>query len=361
MRHYIQHGRASVLVDGQYGSTGKGLLAAYLASQPQNRVDFAVTNASANAGHWTKFADPDKRDFVCFHIPTFGVVQESAEIYLNAGAIIDPDILFQEIETLGISRRRIKIHPNAAVIEGLDKDLENFKGSYAEAISSTRKGVGSALARKVTRSAGLAKADPRLQEFIGVVPLNSLLNRGARVSVEVPQGFSLSVDGPFYPYCTSRNCTVMQGLSDALIHPSFLGSVAMSMRTHPIRVGNLPGQSSGDCYDDQEEITFESIGVAPEYTTVTKRMRRIFTWSSQQAYEAVAANRPDLVFLNFCNYVKDPQTLDRIIQSINHAMCSAGHYANILTGYGPNVEDVRFEAKFNARFNAKFNAVGRKH
>ena len=52
---YIKNGKASVLVDGQFGSTGKGLLAAYLALQPQNEVDIATTNASANAGHWTKF------------------------------------------------------------------------------------------------------------------------------------------------------------------------------------------------------------------------------------------------------------------------------------------------------------------
>jgi adenylosuccinate synthase len=172
-----------------------------------------------------------------------------------------------------------------------------------------------------------------------------------RVSVEVPQGFSLSVDGKFYPYCTSRNCTVMQALSDAGIHAHFIGRIAMSLRTYPIRVGSLPGQTSGDCYEDQEEITFESIGQEPEFTTVTGRKRRIFTWSRAQVYDAIIANRPDIVFLNFCNYVRDETVLAEMAKDINFATLSAGFYADILTGYGPNVEDVRYEDRYNSRMS----------
>ena len=43
-------GKASVLVDGQFGSTGKGLAAAYLAEHIKQPLDVATTNAGAQAG-----------------------------------------------------------------------------------------------------------------------------------------------------------------------------------------------------------------------------------------------------------------------------------------------------------------------
>jgi adenylosuccinate synthase len=139
---YIQNGKCAVLVDGQFGSTGKGLLAAYLAGLPENRVNIATTNASANAGHWTKYKDPAKRDFCCYHLPTFGVVQPNSEIYLNAGSVINPQLLFKEMIECGVDRTRVTIHPNAAIITQGDIDEETHPQSNATRISSTRKGVG---------------------------------------------------------------------------------------------------------------------------------------------------------------------------------------------------------------------------
>jgi len=348
--NYIKHGKVSVLVDGQFGSTGKGLLAAYLASQPGNEADIAVTNSSANAGHWTKFADPIKKDFCCFHLPTFGVMQPYCDIYLNAGAIINPALLMQEIEENFISRKRIHIHPNAAVITEDDIDEEQAQSSQATKIASTRKGVGAALARKIMRRATLAGRDPKLREFIHRYDLNDTLKRGGRVSIEVPQGFSLSINSHFYPHCTSRQCTVSQGLADAQIHPAFLGKVAMSVRTYPIRVGNIMDGghelgNSGGVYSDQQETSFSELGVEEERTTVTNRVRRIFTWSNQQFYEAFSENRPDIVFLNFMNYIKNEEYHSRIMHSI-HKDWHARKDFDILYGYGPNVEDVKKELEY---------------
>jgi len=337
---YIKSGAASVLIDGQFGSTGKGLLAAYLAEQPQNHIDIATTNASANAGHWTKYAD-DREDFCCFHLPTFGIVQEDCQIYINAGAIINVDMLLKEMDEHNIGPERLTIHPNAAIITDQDIEDESNIDSSTTRISSTRKGVGSALARKVWRSAELAGQNDRLKEFIDVIDLNWAMNGGARVSVEVPQGYGLSVNGPFYPYCTSRNCTVSQGLADAGIHPSFLGEVAMSVRTFPIRVGSIPNLGySGDVYPDQHETSFEDLGVEEELTTVTKRVRRIFTWSDLQFKEALSEIRPTLTFLNFCNYDPNYEDTIRRIRVLNEQMLP--HRQHLLLGFGPNVEDVKW-------------------
>ena len=341
---YIRNGTASVLVDGQFGSTGKGLLAAYLASQPHNEVDIATTNASANAGHWTKFSTTPSRNFCCYHLPTFGVIQQDATIYINAGAIINVDLLMKEADDIGISSKNVIIHPNATIITQQDIDEENADTSMATQISSTRKGVGNALARKIKRTGGLAKDNKILLSRFTVrrIDLNSRLQKGARVSVEVPQGHSLSVNGRFYPYCTSRNCNVGQGIADAEIHPIFVENVAMSLRTYPIRVGSIPKLGySGDVYPDHEEVTFNDLQVDEEYTTVTKRVRRVFTWGQQQFDEAITLNRPTLLFLNFCNYASDEQ-IQQICQQMGQSCLEKlSYHPDLLMGWGAEIEMVR--------------------
>lgn len=343
---YIFSGKAAVLVDGQFGSTGKGLLAAYLAHQPNNFVDFAVTNASANAGHWTKYRD--KEGFCCFHMPTFGVVQEDCTIYVNAGAIIHPGILLKELDTLNISHNRVIVHPNAAIIRDEDIEQEQDKNSGATYIASTQKGVGQALINKIGRKAlNVASNCSQLKHLVGNIDLNYELEQGARVSVEVPQGYSLSINSEFYPHTTSRQCTVTQGLSDANIHPFFLGSVSQSMRTYPIRVGHIYDDAghivghSGHVYDDQREITWDALGVQPELTTVTGRVRRIFTWSWKQYEKSIMDNRPTHLFINFLNYMREDIIAINLIDEINRRYEDIiGTKATMIYGRGPNVEDV---------------------
>lgn len=332
---FTQPGFASVLCDGQFGSTGKGLAAGYLASL--NRSDLAVTNASANAGHTTVIG---QRKFVTFHLPTFGVLQD-IPIYLDAGAIINPAKLLEEIETLGVNPARIKIHPRAAVITDAMIKAESQNDSQTTKLASTRKGVGTALSEKVMRRSPLAAGTPELAPFIGVYDLNGELDRGRRVTVEVPQGFSLSLNaGLSYPYCTSRDCTVGQGLSDAGIHPRFLGKTMMVARTFPIRVGNIVEDgktlgTSGPCYHDQEEVTFDSLGQTPEVTTVTKRVRRIFTWSNRQYHEACRMNQPDFVLLTFCDYLHTRTELKNIVSDAIFYGKPITHFSN-----GPDVSNV---------------------
>lgn len=172
---------------------------------------------------------------------------------------------------------------------------------------------------------------------------------GTRFDIEVEEdhNFFVSNGKGYYNIenCTSRDCTVNQALSDANIHPRFLGKVAVALRTFPIRVGNLmDGDNrvgySGDCYHDQKEVTFEEIGVEPELTTVTKRVRRIFTWSPQQFNDMICSNYPDLVFLNFVNYIKTKQQFDEIIDSMHGVARSNGCAPSIVFGLGPKISDV---------------------
>jgi len=162
------------------------------------------------------------------------------------------------------------------------------------------------------------------------------------VFVETAQGFSLGINSArFYPHTTSRECTVMQALSDARIPARMLKRSVACFRTFPIRVGNTVTGHSGGHYEDQAETRWEEIGQPPELTTVTKRVRRVFTWSRIQFRECIAANQPDLIFLNFCNYLREVGVSQRVNEILDDYFHVTGRYPEaILGGFGPKCEDI---------------------
>ena len=107
---------AHVIVDGQFGSTGKGVLAAWLAREAVSsgtKFDAVMTSAGPNSGH-TFYHNDEKH--VLKQLPTFAVASHlmgvTVPIVLTAGAIIHPDILREEAKKYpGIP---IHVHPCAA-------------------------------------------------------------------------------------------------------------------------------------------------------------------------------------------------------------------------------------------------------
>lgn len=352
---------ASVLVGGQFGSEGKGLAAAWLADQT-GHVDIATTNAGAQAGHTTKYADGT--GFVCFHLPTTAVAKQRLPVrtvydsrtkmnstiaYINGGSIIDIDALEKEIADCGIPPHLVKIHPRAAVISAGHKLREQDTNAGPSKIASTQKGVGAALSDKIMRRAETAQSFLRLAPMIENIGLNDKISRGEAVVVEIPQGTDLSINhGLSYPYCTSRDCWVGSGLDAAGIHPCFVGPVCMVVRTYPIRVGHLYNEmgetigTSGPFYADGPELDWEKDfpTVEPERTTVTKRVRRIASWSNMQYRRSLALNRPTIVFLNFCNYLSSPGELLGLAYRMDFEHKAVGLRVRMAYGFGPCVEDV---------------------
>ena len=330
---------AYVLVDGQFGSTGKGLVAAALAEMFHDRVTSVTCNAGPNSGH-TSYVNGEK--IVLCQLPTFGVVARKfgsrPTIQMNAGAIIDSERLEWEIANYASDPFGVFVSGRAALVNAgaieAEKHLKNSVGS-------TGKGTGAALAAKIMRQPGATWSS---------VSANSMALEGEMwqtaygpVFVEVSQGFSLSLNAaPFYPYCTSRDCTVGQALSDAGIHPKRLQQTIMVVRTYPIRVG---GQS-GPCYDDQKEILWSDIGVEPEVTTVTKKQRRLFTWSREQFRRAVAANEPDHIVLNFANYLKSERAIREMVSMMieDYNAVLGWSPTTVAIGRGPNNNDLELVA-----------------
>jgi adenylosuccinate synthase len=341
------------VVDGQYGSTGKGALAAWLAQQASGQdVRFAgtISNAGPNSGH-TFYHNGEKH--VLKQLPTFAVASALLNdgydmVFLSAGAIIDPEILIAEAQRY--PKIMIFVHPNAAVITTEDKIAER-SGSVA-AVAGTRSGTGAALARKVLRDPKAVIGHPENAENwiwpdnvkVGFPVGFDWVNH--RYFMEVSQGFSLGLnDHRFYPKTTSRECTVMQGISDARIPPKAVTRTYLSLRTYPIRVGNVDGFSSGNYYPDQFETSWEDIGQEPELTTVTQRIRRVFTFSEQQTADAIRANDPDFIFLNFMNYLSEAGQRE-ILEKMERVQRQHRREVPIIGGFGPTSEDIKFLGDF---------------
>lgn len=348
---WAETGRAAVLVGGQFGSEGKGLIAAYLARNIERdfgSAHIATTNAGAQAGHTTMYRNGKK--FVCFHLPTAGVVNKSAINYINAGSIIDIDSLEKEILDTGVHPRQVAINPMASVITQAARDAERNTASSTTKIASTQKGVGQTIADKVMRKNIVAGMCATLLPFSDTLHLNEYLHssKGA-VTVEVPQGFSLSINhSGHYPYTTSRDCWVGSGLNDAGIHPKYIGKVCMVVRTYPIRVGNIMnemgetlGNSGGFDHGSMELSWSNWPKIEPERTTVTKRVRRIATWSNPQYMKALALNRPDIVAVTFCNYCSNEGELSHLhSQMVAAEEKVLGRATQKIWSATPYVEDV---------------------
>lgn len=349
---FKQRGKASFILGGQWGSEGKGAAAAFVGVN--HRFDIVTTNAGAQAGHTSTHKGKTK---VVFHLPTAALYSD-AIAYLNAGSIIDPAVLLREIDENPSVSSRLFIHPNAAIITDACREAEGREDSAQTKIASTRKGVGEALSRKVLRSGMIARDCKELRQWVQEpIDLNSRMQwRNYSMLVEVPQGFHLSVDSQFYPNTTSRNCTVQQAAADAGIHPHFFGKSMLVLRTFPIRVGNIfnpygeeggPRELgySGGHFSDQIETTWDLIGRPPEITTVTKRVRRVFTFSQQQALEAIVATRPDVIYLTFCDYL-DKDRVDYIVRTLRGfstpSNCANMQGPEILTQWGPTTDDVKW-------------------
>lgn len=320
----LKSGKLNIVIDGQFGSTGKGLLSSYVAVM--NHIDIAITDASANAGHTFYYHG---KKHVVKHLPVSGIIHTRNQIYLCAGAIINPVILLDEIEKFDVDPCRIAIHPRCAIIE--QEDIDNESQGKMVDIASTQSGVGSALVRKINRTSKLAKDCDLIKHMVKELDLQMYMDYGCTLLMEVPQGYDLSISsGLSYPYCTSREITISAALSDAQVHPAYLGKVAVCIRTFPIRVGNGDGYS-GPFYPDSIETNWDIIGVEAERTTVTNKIRRVATFSFIQYSRMIKNLKPDYILLNFVNYLKKDEyiALAERLPEVTHI------------GIGPKIIDVK--------------------
>ena len=335
----------SIIADMQWGSTGKGLLAGYLAKTEKPGVLSCAL--SPNAGH--TYIDGVTGLKLIHKMVPLGVVSDSVrKVVLGPGSLVDLDSFASEVEnldSLGLAKEVLfYVHENAAAVLDRHREAEKEGGT---APGSTRKGVGAAAIERIKRNpdsmntiGSLGREHPafRRLKVIGTREMQDIYLGAKHIQVEGCQGYSLSMYHGQYPYCTSRDVTTTSILADCGM-PLMRASgfrVYGTFRTYPIRVANRPeaGEWSGPTYPDSEEVTFESLGLTQEYTTVTKLPRRIFTFSPSQAREACIQNRVDSVFLNFAQYPPCWEYLVEIWKTLDRFSTVA------YMGFGPTDTDI---------------------
>lgn len=290
-----------VLVGAQYGSEGKGQVAAYLAPE----YDVLIRVGGPNAGH-SVWAQPEPYRF--HHLPS-GTMDADADLVIGPGAVLRPESLLDEIVEFKVSVDRLSIDPQAMVIE--EEDILEEHG-LVESIGSTGQGVGAATARKILRTEAnpavrLAKDVERLSPFVRKTArlLDEMFAAGKRVMLEGTQGTHLSVHHGSYPHVTSRDTTVAGCLAEAGINPRRLNRSILVCRTYPIRVEGPSGPMSREIdwstVAERSGIPLEELREV-ETTSTTGRQRRVgeFDWSLLQ--RASAINGSTDIALTFTDY-----------------------------------------------------------
>ena len=318
-----------VMIGGQYGSEGKGHIAAYLAKD----YDVLVRVGGPNAGHTVSSAS----GIFTYHQLPSGAKDTDAKLLLGPGMTIYVKDLLDEIEQCGVTPDRLFIDPQAMIIEEVDFTGER---EIVAKIASTGRGSGAAAARRIVNrgneSTRLARDIPELNPYVGTGPqyrgstttqLELAYKNGESILLEGTQGSGLSVFHGPYPHVTSRDTNVAGCLAEAGISPSRVRRILMVVRPQPIRVGNPDGNQGYISGQLKIEIDFETVakeaGLDPqqvsgyEKTSTTKRPRRVGWFEWEQFRHACALNAPTDIVLTFADYLSASNQNARRFEQLN--------------------------------------------
>ncbi len=301
----------TVVVGAQWGDEGKGKITDLLAEKADVVARFQGGN---NAGHTIV---RDGEEFKLHLIPS-GILYEAKTCVIGNGVVIDPHILFGELEALqarGISGDNLRVSRNAHLIMPyhllLDGANEQQLGKYK--IGTTGRGIGPCYVDKYTRigirvqdlldekilarkiSTALQEKNFLLERYdIGVLEpgqvtenllayrerfepficdasflVNSALDQGKHVLFEGAQGALLDIDFGTYPFVTSSNPIAGAACTGTGVGPTRIDHVIGVAKAYTTRVGEGPFLT--ELFD---EIGAAMCEVGHEFGTTTGRQRR---------------------------------------------------------------------------------------
>jgi adenylosuccinate synthase len=274
---------AIVLVGAQWGDEGKGKATDLLGGA----VDYVVRyQGGNNAGH-TVVIDDEK---YALHLLPSGVLTPGCTPVIGNGVVIDPGVLFRELDDLtarGVDTSRLLISANAHLItpyhRTIDKVTERFLGKNR--IGTTGRGIGPTYADKVNRigirvqdvfdpkilrqkvegaleqknqllvkvyNQRALAVDAIVAEYVGYADqlrphvvdtarvLNKVLDDGKVVLLEGSQGTLLDLDHGTYPFVTSSNPTAGGACAGSGIGPTKITRVVGILKAYTTRVGSGP-------------------------------------------------------------------------------------------------------------------------
>jgi len=287
---------ADIVVDLQYGDSGKGKVAHYLA-KTGSYTHVMRYSGGANAGH-TIYHEGKK--FVTHMIPV-GVFFGIPSIISN-GCVLNVDGFLAEIEELedaGIEARKLlKIASNTHIVtdEHLVEDGKDTK------VGTTKRGIGPAYRDKHARTGIRAESIPELKEF--VFDLHDFLHNSKedlRILCEGAQGYGLGIDWGDYPYVTSSNPTVASVVLSGIPHNS-IGEVWGVIKAYETYVG---GQKRGKPFQPDGEVFKKIQNVGNEFGATTGRPRETNWTDSDLVTRGAQNNGITKLVVNKCDILDE--------------------------------------------------------
>jgi adenylosuccinate synthase len=306
-------GKFVVIIGTQWGDEGKGKVVDLLTERAAAVARF---QGGHNAGHTLVIGE---RRTVLSLIPS-GILRDEVRCFIGNGVVLSLDALLTESRMLMEQQvpvfERLRISPNCPLIlpshVALDQAREGAKG--ANAIGTTRRGIGPAyedkVARRAVRVADLFQResfaaklgevldfhnfvlqhyyraptvdfqqtlDAQLALAAQVAPLVTDVTRalhelraaGANVLFEGAQGAMLDVDLGTYPFVTSSNTTAGFAGTGTGLGPRAFDYVLGIVKAYTTRVGAGPFPT--ELFDEYGEHLSR---VGHEFGSVTGRRRR---------------------------------------------------------------------------------------
>lgn len=304
-------GKLIVVAGAQYGSEAKGHVVDQI-TRPSVAGDnvVVVRVAGPNAGHTVYGQCPDdcqpddshmSGDVWIGHpwrlrtVPVGAVSNPSADLVIAAGSEVDYKVLMSEVVALDLAGYRVSdrlmIDDQATMLEQKHIDREVEDGIQAR-LGSTAKGIGAARADRIWRYAKtwgehVGTYDEGIRPHNTADFMRQRLAQNATVVIEGTQGYGLGLHAGYYPQCTSSDCRAIDFLSMAGLSPWSAEvtefGVWLAARVRPIRVAGNSGPM-------KNETSWSELRLPEEYTTVTKKVRRVGEWDGDLVRRAVAAN-----------------------------------------------------------------------
>jgi adenylosuccinate synthase len=279
-----------VVIGAQWGDEGKGKIVDFLAE----RADVIVRySGGANAGHTIVYGDVTYK----LHLVPSGIIYPDRKVVLGIGMVIDPEALFNELDTIntqGIDwKGRVFIADRAHLVLPRYRELDvKMEKERRRPIGTTGRGIGVAYALKSSRD-GIRFADiydeevyasllPEDRDYIApyrdklkdmVVDMSSFMHKheGQVILFEGAQGTLLDLDVGTYPFVSSgMSCAAGASIG---IGPRKIDKILGVFKAYSTRVGNgpFPSEFHKDVDGGLEE-TIRNLG--REYGVTTGRPRR---------------------------------------------------------------------------------------
>lgn len=351
-----------IIVSGaQYGSESKGSVAAALCER--RKVDYAVRTGAVNAGHSVYYRG---KKYVNQQLPTGWVANSTLVIgpgaLIHPEIFLTEVTMVREAGFTGdiLVDRRAGVHLGHHSLEGQSSDKHyrigaTGKGCSFALVDRVQRNPESKLFRDVVLRPEL----PLGWEWADTVQvLNNAYDNGEQILLEGTQGTLLDLYLGPYPYTTHKQCTAAQWVVEAGLSPSLDYEIVLVARTYPIRVAGNSGpmpqeinwpqltreinqkltsagkdwlvdefaveeflraknsfpesrykdhnvwlsESNRDALNSCTPGTRAELAKLWEFTTVTKKLRRVARLDIDSLKYSVMVNRPAWLAVTFLNY-----------------------------------------------------------